>query len=107
MEYLLIAFKFYYNFTGDTGYDDGIVEPKGEIHSFRLTILPIGNYEKRWYMEKQHMNPEDAVKVHKLLASKLSLGMHYATFKEHPEQNIDDHEKDLEGAILKYLLSRN
>ena len=89
-------------FAGDTGYGDFIDSLSKRFPDFRLTILPIGNYEKRWFMTNQHMNPDDAVKAHQLLNSYQSVGMHYATFPEHPEQTIDAHEKDLAAALKKY-----
>ena len=48
------------------------------------------------------MSPEDAVKAHLLLNSQQSLGIHFATFAEHPEQTIDAHEKDLSEALKKH-----
>lgn len=89
-------------FAGDTGYEDFIEDIGRKFDSFRLTLLPIGSYEKRWFMKTQHMNPDDSVKVHKLLKSRQSAGYHYATFNEHPEQTIDQHEKDLAEALKKY-----
>lgn len=90
-------------FAGDTGYDDDFLEEiKNRFGIFRLTVLPIGSYEKRWFMQTQHMNPDDAVKVHRLLSSRQSVGIHFGTFKEHPEQSIDAHEKDLVSALDKY-----
>ncbi|MCX8128859.1 MAG: MBL fold metallo-hydrolase [Clostridia bacterium] len=89
-------------FAGDTAYDDFIPEIGKKFGQFRLTVLPIGSYEKRWYMKTQHMNPEESVKTHILLKSKQSVGFHYATFKEHPEQAINAHEKDLSIALKKY-----
>lgn len=89
-------------YAGDTGYDDFLDSIKSRFCSFRLTILPIGSYEKRWFMKTQHMNPEDAAAAHKLLQSKQSVGFHFGTFLEHPEQAIDSHEKDLSSALLKY-----
>lgn len=95
-------------FAGDTGYDDDFVnEIKSVFKKFRLTILPIGSYEKRWYMKSQHINPEDAVKIQTLFKSQQSVGCHYATFLEHPEQSIDAHEKDLKKALCKYNLSES
>ncbi|MDP2039338.1 MAG: hypothetical protein Q8L04_18325 [Ignavibacteria bacterium] len=55
-------------------------------------------------MKNQHINPDDAVKAHRLLNSKQRIGIHYATFPEHPEQAIDAHEKDLAVALKKYNL---
>jgi L-ascorbate metabolism protein UlaG (beta-lactamase superfamily) len=86
-------------FAGDTGYGNFLQAIKERFDNFRLTILPIGNYEKRWFMKSQHMNPEDAVRVHKLLNSGQSVGIHYATFLEHAEQTIDAHQLDLADAL--------
>jgi len=94
-------------FAGDTGYGSFLDELHQRFPEFRLTIIPIGSYEKRWFMKKQHMNPDDAVKAHILLNSKQSIGMHYATFLEHPEQTIDQHEKDLDTALKYYKLPRD
>ena len=53
-------------------------------------------------MKTQHMNPDDAVRVHNMMEVTQSVGIHFATFKEHPEQTIDAHEKDLKVALEKY-----
>jgi L-ascorbate metabolism protein UlaG (beta-lactamase superfamily) len=86
-------------FAGDTGYGDFIDRIGDRFDRFRLTILPIGSYEKRWFMKSQHMNPDDAVRAHLALNSGQSVGIHYATFAEHPEQTVDAHEKDLAQAL--------
>ena len=89
-------------FMGDTAYGKFMKEIKKEFTNFQLAILPIGSYEKRWFMKTQHMNPDDAVKVHKMLEVKQSAGIHFGTFEEHPEQAINSHEKDLKVALKKY-----
>ena len=50
---------------GDTGFGDGKIfhAVRERFGKPRLAHLPIGAYEPRWFMEPQHMNPEDAVKV--------------------------------------------
>ena len=45
------------------------------------------------------MNPDDAVQAHLILNADQSMGMHYGTFAEHPEQTIDAHEIDLAIAL--------
>ena len=67
--------------------------------NIRLALLPIGSYEARWFMKDQHMNPEDAVLAQKILGAEQSVGMHFGTFVEHPEQTIDQHEQDLAEAL--------
>lgn len=94
-------------FAGDSGYGGFLETLRKRFKEFRLTIFPVGNYEKRWIMRTQHMNPDDAVKAHILLGSKQSIGMHYATFVEHPEQTINQHEKDLDKAVMDYKLQKN
>lgn len=94
-------------FAGDTGFNDHFQEINKRFSKFILTILPIGSYEKRWFMKNQHMNPEDAVEAHIILNSNQSIGIHYATFAEHPEQAIDAHEKDLLQALEKYNLKES
>jgi L-ascorbate metabolism protein UlaG (beta-lactamase superfamily) len=89
-------------FAGDTGYDHFLDTIKERYVNFRLTIFPVGNYEKRWFMKNQHMNPDDAVRAHRVLRSKQSVGMHFGTFLEHPEQTIDAHEKDLATALKQH-----
>ena len=50
------------------------------------------------------MNPNDAVRVHKMLNAAQSVGIHFGTFQEHPEQTIDAHEKDLKIALQKHKI---
>lgn len=92
-------------YSGDTGYGKFLDAIKSRYSGFRLTIFPLGNYEKRWFMKNQHMNPDDAVRAHILLGSKQSMGVHYATFVEHPEQAIDAHEKDLAEAMKQHSVT--
>ncbi len=94
-------------FAGDSGYGDFVRTISKTFPYITVSLLPLGSYEKRWYMKHQHMNPYDAVKIHKILSSKISIGIHFATFLEHPEQSIDAHEKDLKLALKKNNLSES
>jgi len=89
-------------FAGDTGYGSFLKEINKRFDDFRLAILPIGAYEPRWFMEKEHMNPEDAVRAHQLLNVQQSLGMHFGTFSGHTDETINQHEKDLLKALIKH-----
>ncbi len=68
---------------GDSGYGDGHhFRAARERHGpFRLAILPIGAYEPRWFMQDQHMNPEESVRALLDSSAELALGHHYGTFQ--------------------------
>lgn len=86
-------------FLGDTGYGSFVEELKNRFEDFRLAILPLGSYEPYWFMESQHMNPEAAVRMHRQLNVNTSMGVHFGTLAEHPQQALDAHEKDLSDAL--------
>jgi L-ascorbate metabolism protein UlaG (beta-lactamase superfamily) len=88
-------------FAGDTAFGDFFGDIRQQCGPMALAILPIGNYEKRWIMKIMHMNPEDAVNASVILGARKSMGIHFATFLEHPEQAVDAHEKDLAAALMK------
>jgi L-ascorbate metabolism protein UlaG (beta-lactamase superfamily) len=70
-------------FAGDTGFGDGAIfrDVRREFGAPRLSLLPIGAYEPRWFMKAQHMNPEEAVAAHGLLGSGTSLAIHHSTIQ--------------------------
>jgi len=89
-------------FAGDTAYGDFLTQIKSRYSKFRLAIVPIGHYEPRWMMQTQHLNPDDAVKLHHYLNVEQSVGMHFGTFGGHNDEEVDAHEKDLKLALLRY-----
>ena len=69
-------------FAGDTGYNDRIFNQIGHhLGPFDLSLIPIGAYKPRKYLKCQHVDPTEAVKVHREVGSKLSLGIHWGTFQ--------------------------
>lgn len=89
-------------FFGDTAYGSFLGGISERFDTFTLAVLPIGSYEKRWFMKSQHMNPDDAVLVHKELRVEKSVGIHFSTLLEHPEQTLDAHEKDMAKALREH-----
>ena len=80
VEGLLDSKTFY--FVGDTGYNSHDFKAIGEIFpSIDLSLIPIGSYSPRKFMAPVHIEPKDAVKIHRDVNSKLSLGMHWKTFR--------------------------
>jgi L-ascorbate metabolism protein UlaG (beta-lactamase superfamily) len=68
-------------FAGDTAFGDHFSWIHQRFGSPRLALLPIGAYEPRWFMSPIHMNPEDAVKAHQILAARTSVAIHHGTFQ--------------------------
>jgi L-ascorbate metabolism protein UlaG (beta-lactamase superfamily) len=68
-------------FAGDTGYDSGYFKQIRErFPGIRLALIPIGAYAPRWFMQRFHVNPFEAVKAHLESGAKQSIGMHWGTF---------------------------
>jgi L-ascorbate metabolism protein UlaG (beta-lactamase superfamily) len=67
-------------FAGDTGYAEHFREIGDRYGRFDLALLPIGAYEPRWFMKGHHVNPEEAVMIHRDIGSRYSVAMHWGTF---------------------------
>lgn len=87
-------------FAGDTGYGPVFKQIRERYGVMDFAFLPIGAYEPRWFMEEMHMNPEDAVKAHRDLEAKRSLGMHFGTFQL-TDEGIDEPVQHLREALAK------
>lgn len=70
-------------FAGDTGYGSGdhFRLARERLGPFRCALIPIGAYEPRWFMQPQHMNPEEAVMAFADLRTAYALAIHHGTFQ--------------------------
>jgi N-acyl-phosphatidylethanolamine-hydrolysing phospholipase D len=68
-------------FAGDTGYAGYFPELYGRFAPVELALLPIGAYAPRWFMHPLHLDPIEAIKVHRDLGSRVSIAMHWGTFQ--------------------------
>jgi L-ascorbate metabolism protein UlaG (beta-lactamase superfamily) len=67
-------------FAGDAGYSRDFADIRARFGGFDLAAIPIGAYEPRWFMKIMHLDPAEAVQVHRDLNARQSLAIHWGTF---------------------------
>jgi len=67
-------------FAGDTGYSPQFKEIGDRFRPIRVSILPIGAYRPRWFMSPVHVDPPEAIRIHKDTLSERSIASHWGTF---------------------------
>lgn len=87
-------------FAGDTGYSRDFADIRTRFAArqqgggFDIALIPIRAYEPRWFMSSQHVNVEEALKIHADLGAKASLGVHWGTF-ELTDEALDEPPRQL------------
>jgi L-ascorbate metabolism protein UlaG (beta-lactamase superfamily) len=66
--------------SGDTAWGDHFAEI-GSFAAIDWAMLPIGGYAPRWFMEPQHVDPEEAARGFEALGARNLLAMHWGTFR--------------------------
>ncbi len=93
-------------FAGDTGMGPHFQQIRERFGTPRLAMLPIGAYLPRWFMERIHIDPAEAVEAHRILGAHKSVGMHFGTFAL-ADEGMDQAPRDLATALKAQGLSRD
>ena len=91
-------------FAGDTGYGEHFAEIHTKLGAPRCSLLPIGAYKPRWFLQNMHMNPDDAVRAHQDLKSRHSVSIHFGTFQL-TDEGMDEPVVDLATAQLEHQVT--
>lgn len=92
-------------FAGDTGYHQPMFKMIHErCGPMRLSMLPIGAYKPAWFMAPIHASPEEAVRMHRDVASEASVGMHFGTFPL-ADDSAEGAVQDLQNALERYQIA--
>ena len=90
-------------YAGDSGYCNHFAEIQKRLGSPTLSILPIGAFEPRWFMQTVHLSPEEAVRVHLILNSKQSLAVHFGTFQL-ADEDLNQPLQELHKSLIEHDL---
>jgi N-acyl-phosphatidylethanolamine-hydrolysing phospholipase D len=99
-------------YAGDTAYSRDFIDIQARFAErqsaangggFDIALLPIGAYEPRWFMAPQHVDVEEAIRIHRDLRAKRSLGVHWGTFQLSDEALDDPPHALLEQRRLQAL----
>jgi L-ascorbate metabolism protein UlaG (beta-lactamase superfamily) len=86
--------------SGDTAWFKGFTEIGRRFPGLSAALLPIGAYDPAWFMERQHMNPEQAVQAFVDLKAQQFFAMHWGTFKL-TDEPLDEPPQRLEAEWTK------
>lgn len=85
---------------GDTGYNMRLFKEIGEKFTIDVAIIPIAPVEPREFMQRNHVDPKEAVQIFEDVKAKIMIPMHHRTFVQGFEPNLF-HPQELLEKIIK------
>ncbi|WP_034944832.1 MBL fold metallo-hydrolase [Erwinia oleae] len=85
-------------FTGDSGYSEALLAIPQQLGPFTLAALPVGAYAPKWFMQAQHMDPQEAVALHAASGEPVSIPIHWGVF-ELADESLDEPPRQLAAAM--------
>ncbi|MDQ0010582.1 L-ascorbate metabolism protein UlaG (beta-lactamase superfamily) [Luteibacter jiangsuensis] len=92
------SFRFW--FAGDTGYSDKLAEIGRRAGPIDLAAIPIGAYAPRWFMRGQHVDPAEALRLHREIGCQRSIAIHWGAF-ELADDQLDEPPRLLGEALAE------
>lgn len=94
-------------YSGDTGYGRHFSEVRTLCGEPDIAIIAIGAYKPRWFMQRNHISPHEALDAAADVGARLTVPMHYGTFDLSDEPFYDPphvfeqeaHNRDIPVAI--------
>lgn len=110
--FAIFAPDFHFFYSGDTGYSPDFAEIRRRFaarqgaNGFDIALLPVGAYEPRWFMKDQHVDPAEAVQIHRDLRARRSVGVHWGTFHL-ADESLDEPSRALARARMAQGLAED
>ena len=92
-------------FASDTGYSQDFKDIGERFGSMDISLIPIGAYAPRWFMQDMHVNPDEAVQIHQDVQSRFSVGMHWGTFLNLTDEPLLEPSQRLKEVLTERKLS--